>query len=127
MVYTIEYIKDNKIHVLYDINVFLELHEDYLDKKTGEVYDAWRTELHCICFGEGIAAYVYDKINNDETLEKFKKDCNYMSFLRGFLHEQHRDYWLKYEEAKKFFNSFIKEIDLVITTFALKWGLNVKK
>lgn len=51
MVYTIEYIKDGKTHVLYGINTFLELHEDYWDKKTGEVYDAWRTELHCICFG----------------------------------------------------------------------------
>ena len=127
MVYTIEYFKDGKTHVLYDIDVFLELHEDYYDKETYEVYDAWRTEVNNICFGEGIAQYVYDKIDNDETLEKFKKDCDYMSFLRGFLHEQHRDYWLKEEEAKKFFDSFIKEIDLIITTFATKWGLKVKK
>lgn len=127
MVYTIEYIKDNKTHVLYDINAFLELHEDYWDKKTGEVYDAWRTELHCICFGEGIAAYVYDRIDNEETLRKFEEACNKMSWLRGFLHEQHYNQWLREEEAKKFFSNFGSELELIIETFALEWGLKIKK
>lgn len=127
MVYTIEYIKGDETHVLYDIDVFLELHEDYWDKKTGEVYDAWRTEVNNICFGEGIAAYVYDKIDNEETLKKFEEACKHMSFLRGFLHEQHYDQWSREEEAKKFFNSFGSELELIIETFALEWGLKIKK
>ena len=127
MVYTIEYIKDDNTHVLYDIDVALQLYEDYWDKTTGEVYDAWRTELIDVCFGDGIATYVYDKIHDEETLEKFKKDCKKMSWLRGFLYEEHRNYWLPKDDAKKIFDSFKTELDLIIDTFALKWGLKVRK
>lgn len=127
MVYTIEYIKDGNTHVLYDIDLYMKLHEDYYDRMNHDVYDAWMTEINNICFGDGIAQYVYDKIHNEETLEKFKKDCEKMSWLRGFLHEEHYDYWMKKDEANKFFNSFKTEIDLIIDSFALKWGLKVKK
>lgn len=127
MVYTIEYIKDGKTHVLYDIEVFLEIHEGCWDEKNSEVYDAWRTELHCTCFGEGIAAYVYDRIDDEETLKKFEDACSHMSFLRGFLHEQHYNQWLHEADAKQFFYNLVGELELIIETFALEWGLKIKK
>lgn len=129
MVYTIDYIdKKGRQWCLFDIEVWIEHKKDIW-----QVEEGWRTECGCVCFGQGIAQYIYDRnIEDDETLKEFQEDVDEIVNIRGFLHEQHRNYWLTGNTAKKEAREvmetvFIPDIESKLTDFVIKWKFKLRK
>ena len=129
MVYTIDYIdKKGRQCCLFDIQVYLEHKKDIW-----QVGEGWRTECRCVCFGQGIAQYIYDgNIEDDETLKEFQEDVNEIVNIRGFLHEQHRNYWFTGNTAEKDSREvmetvFIPDIEKKLMDFAITWNFKFRK
>ena len=122
MVYLIVYIdKNGNEYALYDIDIWLK------PKKNTVECNEWQTDLcHCT-FTSGISKYVYDNIHDEKTLEAFMNDGHKMDEIRGFLYEQHRNYWMPKDEAhEKMHKEFLPDLIKYMQDFANKWNLIVK-
>ena len=116
MVYQIRYKKDKEDQCLYDIDIWLKPRENTV--KCNE----WQTDLCNCTFTDGIAKYVYDNIHDEDTLKKFMEDGHKMDEIRGFLHEQHRNYWLPQDEAhEKMHNELLPDLINYMKDFVNKW------
>ena len=61
-----------------------------------------------------------------ETLNKFMRDCDNINWLRGYLHEQHKNYWLPMQEASNMlYHNHLPDIKKLIFDFADKWHFSI--
>lgn len=121
MVYLIKYKdKQNYEYVLYDIDIWLK------PKINSCKCEEWQTDLcNCTC-GDGISKYVYDNIHDEQMLKNFMEDVHKMDEIRGFLHEQHRNYWMPMDEAReKMDNELLPDLIKYMKDFTDKWNLTL--
>lgn len=128
MVFEIKYItKDGNEYTLFDIDIWLKPRECVYKQGQYHEDDNWHTEIQDSTNSRWIAKFVFEQIHNEETLNEFIKDCGKIDWLRGYLHEEHANYWLPKDQAEHVFNhSHLPDIKKVIFDFADKWNLKIK-
>ena len=128
MVYDIDYIKDNERYTLFDIEIWLKPKEvDYKNGKWIED-DRWNSELHCTTNGANIAKFVFENINTQECLNDFRTDCEKIQWLRGYLHEEHKNYLLPMNvAANMLYHNHLPDIKKIIFDFAEKWNFSINE
>lgn len=128
MVYDIDYIKDNERYTLFDIEVWLKPREYRYENGQYIKDDTWHSELHCITNGANIAKFVFENINTQERLNDFRTDCKKIQWLRGYLHEEHRNYLLpKVEASNMLYHNHLPDIKKIIFDFAEKWNFSINE
>ena len=128
MVYDIDYIKDNERYTLFDIEVWLKPREYRYENGQYVKDDTWHSELHCTTNGANIAKFVFENINTRERLNDFRTDCEKIQWLRGYLHEEPRNYLLPKEEASNMlYHNHLPDIKKIIFDFAEKWNFSINE
>jgi len=129
MVYDIDYIaNDGNTYTLFDIEIWLKPRECVYEHGKYIKDENWHSELKCSNNGRGIAKFVFEQIKDEETLNKFMKDCDKINWLRGYLHEEHKNYWLPMQEASNMlYHNHLPDIKKVISDFAEKWNLSINE
>lgn len=129
MVYDIDYIANDKNrYTLFDIEIWLKPRECRYENDEWVKDESWHSELKCSNNGRGIAKFVFDQIHDEETLNNFMKDCDNINWLRGYLHEEHKNYWLPMQEASDMlYHNHLPDIKKIIFDFAEKWNLSINE
>ena len=129
MVYDIDYIaNDGNRYTLFDIEIWLKPRECVYEHGQYHKDDNWHSELKCSNNGRGIAKFVFEQIHDEEKLNKFMKDCDKINWLRGYLHEEHSNYWLTMDQAGyALYHNHLPDIKKVIFDFANKWNLSINE
>ncbi len=123
MVYDIDFIANDKNrYTLFDIEIWLKPRECRYENGGWVKDETWHSELKCSNNVRGIARFVFEQIHDEETLNNFMKDCDNINWLRGYLHEEHTNYWLPMQEASNMlYYNHLPDIKKVIFDFADKW------
>ena len=129
MVYDIDYIaNDGQRYTLFDIDIWLKPRECRYENGGYVKDDTWRSELQKSVNSRWIAKFVFERIHDEEILNIFIKDCDKIDWLRGYLHEEHRNWWLPKDEASNMlYHNHLPDIKKVIFDFANKWNLLVNE
>lgn len=129
MVYDIDYIANDKNrYTLFDIEIWLKPRECRYENGGWVKDESWHSELKCSNNGRGIAKFVFEQIHDEETLNNFMKDCDNINWLRGYLHEEHKNYWLPMQEASNMlYHNHLPDIKKVIFDFADKWHFSINE
>lgn len=129
MVYDIDYItNDGNRYTLFDIDIWLKPKE--VDYKNGKwiADDRWHSEIQKSVNSRWIAKFVFEQIHDEKALNEFIKDCNKIDWLRGYLHEEHKNYWLPKEKASDMlYHNHLPDIKKIIFDFADKWKLSINE
>lgn len=138
MVYQIYYGDSRPRQVLFDIEFYSALDETVKEKKP-DWHDEkkWYVELHSISFISGainfiaIKAinYTADKLKGVPSFDwdEFKKDCEELEELRGWLWESHDNRRRTIKEVNRDMEEWGKYIKEKIYAFADKYGLHVNE
>lgn len=129
MVYDIDYIaKDGNTYTLYDIEIWLKPKECRYENGGYVKDETWHSELQKSVNGRWIAKFVFEQIHDEETLNEFIKDCEKIDWLRGYLHEEHANYWLPIDQAGyALYHTHLPDIKKVIFDFANKWNFKINE
>ena len=129
MVYDIDYIaKDGNRYTLFDIDIWLKPREYRYENGQYIKDDTWHSELQKSVNSRWIAKFVFEQIHNEESLNEFIKDCDKIDWLRGYLHEEHKNYWLPMKEASDMlYHNHLPDIKKIIFDFADKWNLVINE
>ena len=129
MVYDIDYIaNDGNTYTLFDIDIWLKPRECVYEHDKWVKDENWHSELQESTNSRWIAKFVFEQIHDEETLNEFIKDCEKIDWLRGYLHEEHTNYWLPKDQAKyALYHNYLPDIKKVIFDFADKWNLKINE
>ena len=129
MVYDIDYTaNDGNRYTLFDIDIWLKPRECRYENGQYIKDDTWHSELQKSANSCWIAKFVFEQIHDEETLNEFIKDCDKIDWLRGYLHEEHKNYWLPMKEASDIlYQNHLPDIKKIIFDFAEKWNLVINE
>lgn len=126
MVYQIYYGDSRPRQVLFDIEIYLSIVEEDCATK-----GLWFVELHSHSSISGAVDFLWETFANKGgvffSLEEFKKDCNELEELRGWLWETHNNHPRTMKEASKDKDEWMEYIRKKIYDFAKKYGLFVNE
>lgn len=128
MVYQIYY---GNREVLFDIEIYLKISEDAWDKKRLKFTTDknWFVELHSNGFISGAVDFIRKNrdLYTEDEWKQFKKDCEELEKLRGWLWETHENSPRRLDEAKKDFKEWCIYVENKIRAFADTYGLNINQ
>lgn len=129
MVYDINYITNDGIrYTLFDIDIWLKPTECRYENGQYVEDNTWHSEIQNSVNSRWIAKFVFEQIHDEESLNEFIKDCDKIDWLRGYLHEEHKNYLLPKEEASNMlYHNHLPDIKKIIFDFAEKWNLSINE
>lgn len=112
MIYQIYYGTERPRKVLFDIEFYLCQSRDSL----------WYVELHSNAFISGALDFILDNLDKTKR-EDFKKDCDELEELRGWVWETHRNWPRRLEDTQNDKKDWGEYIEAKLSGFCDKYGL----
>lgn len=112
MIYQIYYGTERPRKVLFDIEFYLCQSRDSL----------WYVELHSNAFISGALDFILDNLDRTKR-EDFKKDCDELEQLRGWVWETHKNWPRRLEDAQNDKKDWGEFIEAKLRGFCDKYGL----